>query len=349
MTVVQRQDMGRFKQPDSIDAAVTWERRLFEPIEVPEQTLRWMAVRRAGIEKYMPEGTGKSVVSLRDLSDAEFSRLVAADADRPDSPPIALSGSSREMYCMLRSNPPRFAVYQMPKFGIGESLTGGDLSIEGMASEVDLTAEKFDPGSRNKVMLLWSMIGVIQGVRQPILGFVREGRENGLLYSIEPRTDSLEEHVARAYGKQFGLEQQEQMGGKLADLFVRTASKNIIARGACRKGTICVGDTGDLYFKGGVIFQASESPQLGMNFMITALGRTHFRDMEADGTFPPVMQKAFLEKVEKAGLLDLGVAGDTTMKEFLRYEAERRRKDLPRSATNPAGLARQAPGDQTGR
>ncbi|MDD5112370.1 MAG: hypothetical protein PHG85_07490, partial [Candidatus Altiarchaeota archaeon] len=294
-----------------------------------ESTLRWMAVRRAGIEKYMPEGTGKSVVSLRDLSDAEFSRLVAADADRPDSPPVALSGSSREMYRMLRSNPPRFAVYQMPKFGIGESLTGGDLSIEGMASDVDLTAEKFDPGSRNKVMLLWSMIGVIQGVRQPILGFVREGRENGLLYSIEPRTESLGEHIGLAYGQKFGEEPQRHMGEKLADLFVRTANKNIIPRGACRRDTICVGDTGELYFKGGVVFQASESPQLGMNFMIFNLGRTHFRDLEKDGFFPPAMQRAFLEKVDKAGLLDVGVAGDTLLPEFRRYEAARRRMELP--------------------
>jgi hypothetical protein len=287
-----------------------------------------MASKRAVVEGGMPAGTQKVVVSLKDLSEAEFDRLVATDESRPGSKPLVLAGSSREMYRLLRSNPPRFPVYLIPKVGMGESLPGGDLSIEGMASEVDLDANRFDPG-KNKVMFLCSMIGIIDGVRQPMLGFVREGRAGGLLYSIEPKTDSLGEHIRKTYGQHFGLEQQEQMGGKLAELLVRTANKNIVARGACARNTICIGEGGNFYFKGGVIFQASESPQRGMGFMIGNMGRTQLRDMEEDGTFPPAMQWAFLDGVNKACLLDLGVAGDTTRKEFKRYEAEHRRRDLP--------------------
>jgi hypothetical protein len=320
-----------------LSARLERERGLFSPIEVHPRMIEWMASERALLESHLPQNHRKLLLSLQDLSSEENRELVNPTIFADDPAKKELSGSSRRMYRQLRETPPRVPVYVVPS--IREALRverSQAVGIEGSASDVDLEARVFHPSSHGKLMLLWSMIGVIHDLRQPIMGFLREDRPGGLMYSVEPKTSSLKEHVLRL-GRMGGAV-EEKIGGDLAGLVLRAAGQHIRPRGACNADNICVRSGGELYFRG-TVFQATDSPQDSMSFMLSRLSPSSLGALAQDGVFTEAMQRVFLDRINQAGLLDLRVFDEMRRSAgqyyalippmFKTYGESMRKSDLP--------------------
>jgi hypothetical protein len=289
------------KQP-GLQAALEFERSLFSPIAVPHDTLEWMASERAQLEARLPPSTKRSIVSLKHLTDGEYRDFVEAETFSGPGGKVELTGTSREMYRTIRDNLPRFPVYVVPKRGdIAPVEANESVIIEGQTSELDLNRKTFD--SSNKLLLLWTMIGIIKGARQPIIGFIAEGRENGLLYTVEPKTQSYKAYVRTLRP---GERSQREEGEKLARTLISVANAMIKPRGACNDENICVRGDGKVFFRGSV-FQATNTPQESMDFMLRNLSKSSLAFLEADGAFPPAAQTAFLETLQEAKMLNLSL------------------------------------------
>ncbi len=325
--------------------------------------LEWMAQERIKLEAAMPPEADKLTVSLKDLTEGEFKSLSEGEIFMEDGEPFRLSGSSMDMYRTLRRNLPRLPVYTIPSLQmLSEVEREQDVTMEGMASEVSVHTKKFSPPSGNKLMLLWNMIGVVKGVRQPIMGFIREDREQGMLYTVEPKTLSFREHVQALMAAGLDADKEAHVGLNLADLLVRTANKSIIPRGACNDRNIGVRDDGQMFFRV-TVFQAVNTPQESMNFMLKNMSPSSLSFMAGEtppsaqelfltrkgipfdplkvehSVFTEGMQKAFLRQIDDAGLLDTTLFEEMKANNpgyyariprvFREYAEKRMRGDLP--------------------
>jgi hypothetical protein len=287
------------RQSGGLHAAVEFERGLFAPLAVPHDTLEWMASERAQLEARMPASARRVVVSLRHLTEREFKEF--ADSETFSSQgDVELSGSSREMYRTIRDNLPRFPVYVVPRKAEIASIEASEsVMIEGQKRDLDVEHKLLDPS--NKMILLWSLIGIVKGARQPIIGFIAEERKDGLIYTVEPKLPSYREYI---HGLGADEARQRQEGVKLAKSLVHVARACIKPRGACNDENICVRGDGKVFFRGSV-FQATNTPQESMDFMLRNLSKSSLAFLEADGAFSPAAQGAFLETLSAEGMLNL--------------------------------------------
>jgi len=290
---------------DRLAAAVEWERSLFHPLQVDPGMLRWMASERQKINAALP-GVKPVIATLKGLADAEFSELITG-ASLPDVEPVKLEAGGLAMYRTLRENQPRFPVYVISDRGLMDRLVKAhDVAPDGKANELDLSTRVYDPG-RTKIKTLWSLLGQIHGVRRPILGFIRGDKAEGAVQVIEPKTITLERYLlGLVRSGSFDEKRQAEEGRKLAELELKTAGCRIRPRGACDPANICVREDGQLFY-GSVYFQVTNMPQESMSFMLSEHSHSLFPTLGQLDLAPPPLIRAYLDKINEAGMLDFGV------------------------------------------
>jgi hypothetical protein len=268
------------------------------PDNVHPLTVSWLSDERRKLMEILPPGTKQAAVNLASLTPAELDRLDDPKALPANPTNVNLTGSSKEKW-LEGSKGFKLPVYVVPS---GSSLSqleiAEHLDIAGHASDVNLETGVYDAG-RNKVILTRQQIGILNGVSPPILGLLREAGEDGLLYTIEPPTESINQLLYKNKGK---LQFSRSMGTKLADLYLRTAQQNVIPRGACNPDLIRARGDGTLFF-GRTIFQATGTPTESLSFMFTAHAPTSFHILGSEGMFDQVTSTAFFDQLNRSGHL----------------------------------------------